>query len=96
MCGLARLGQVSVGSGGQVVSRGDGYTSSRCLALPFFRLSVGHVENASLRSTGHCGSCRVLGVVRLCLAGLVSVLCDVEVVRSLTWPGCRVIGGLLV
>ena len=70
---------------------GVGGKGIHCPILPFVQPLGGLLESASLRSVGRCReSCRGRVTVRRYLAGLVSVLSDVEVGRSLYWPCFRV------
>ena len=72
-----------MGFGGLVAATGDVGKGSRGPVLPFVRLPVGRGESASVHLVGGCGSCLLREIVRLCPAGLVSILSGVTVARSL-------------
>ena len=71
-----------MGFGGLAAAMGDVGRGSRSLVLPFVRLPVGRGVSISVRLMGRCGSCRLRETVRLCPAGLASVLSGVTVVKS--------------
>ena len=79
-----------MGFGGLLAATGDVGKGIRCPVLLFVRLPVGCGESVSVRFVGRCGSCLLRETVRLCPAGLVSILFGVRVARSLIWLGCRV------
>ena len=85
-----------MGFGGLVAATGDVGKGSRCPVLLFVRLPIGRGESAPVRLVRRCGSCPLRETLRLCPAGLVSVLSGVTAARSLIRHGSRVASGVLL